>query len=140
MVISAMKVLIADDHFVYREALQIMLKPYGSCVAVGDGEQAVEKFSEALQQNNPFNLVLLDIQMPYMDGITALKKIRLIEKKLYGVSLDSSRYSCIIMQTNMDDIVTFKKAFKEGRCNGFIKKPVTLQDLLEKLRKHNLIL
>lgn len=134
-----MRILIADDHVVYRELLHVMLRPYGECVLVEDGEQAVQAFSEALNAKNPFKMVLLDIQMPHMDGQEALVQIRQMEKRFYGPTLDSKAFACIIMQTSLDDPATFVTAFMKGRCNGFIKKPVAKEELLEKMKKNNLI-
>ncbi|MBF0399835.1 MAG: response regulator [Magnetococcales bacterium] len=134
-----MRILIADDHRVYREVLKAMLQPYGECVTVEDGEQAVQVFGEALKANQPFQLVLLDIQMPYMDGQEALVQIRSMEKKIYGPTLDIKNYSCIIMQTSVDDPVSLITAFKRGHCNGFINKPVDMEELLDKIKKHGLI-
>ncbi|MEO5339854.1 MAG: response regulator [Magnetococcus sp. MYC-9] len=134
-----MKILIADDHMVYREVLKAMLHPYGECVTVEDGEQAVLAFGEALQAKAPFRLVLLDIQMPHMDGQEALVQIRQMERHAYGSTLDIKEYACIIMQTSVDDPLSLITAFKKGHCNGFISKPVDREELLDKMKKHGLV-
>ncbi|MBF0162601.1 MAG: response regulator [Magnetococcales bacterium] len=134
-----MKILIADDHMVYREVLKTMLRPYGECVVVEDGEQAVLAFEEALQAKEPFSLVLLDIQMPHMDGQEALLQMRQMEKRVYGPTLDIKEYACIIMQTSVDDPRALITAFKKGHCNGFINKPVDKEELLDKMKRHGLI-
>jgi two-component system chemotaxis response regulator CheY len=134
-----MKILIADDHLVYREVLKAMLHPYGECVAVEDGEQAVQAFGEAMQAKEPFKLVLLDIQMPHMDGQEALLQIRQMEKRAYGPTLDLKEYACIIMQTSVDDPASLIAAFKKGHCNGFINKPVDKGELLAKMKKYGLV-
>lgn len=134
-----MKILIADDHMVFREILRTILKPYGECVLVEDGAQAVQAFADALNAKDPFKLVMLDIQMPHMDGQEALVQIRQMEKQFYGPTLDSKEFAYIIMQTSLDDPTTFMTAFLKGRCNGFINKPVSKEELLEKLKKNKLI-
>ena len=119
-----------------------MLEPYGECVAVEDGLLAVQTFEAALHTNEPFKLVMLDVQMPHMNGQEALLKIRQIEKQKYGVSLNTSMndgYAFIIMQTSLDDPIQLITAFKKGRCNGYINKPVEQEELLGKLRKHHII-
>ncbi|MBF0463153.1 MAG: response regulator [Magnetococcales bacterium] len=134
-----MKVLIADDQSIYRETLKAILRPYGTFVEVEDGALAVEAFQAALQAGEPFKLVLLDIQMPHMDGQEALLRIRQMEKQAYGASLDIRPYAFIVMQTSMEDPIQLVQAFKKGHCNGYIQKPVQKAELLEKLRKHGLI-
>lgn len=134
-----MRILIADDQMIYREVLKSMLSPYGECVTAEDGEQAVQMFAEALHNKQPFKLVLLDIQMPHMDGQEALRQIRLLEKRQYGPTLDVEDYACIIMQTSLDDPDSLITAFKKGHCSGFINKPVDRAELLEKMKKHGLI-
>lgn len=135
-----MKILIADDQLIYQETLKLMLQPYGECVLVADGEMAVKAFETALTAGEPFNLVFLDIEMPYMDGQEALLKIRQIEKRARSVSLSQDKGPAVIfMQTSLEDPRQLVTAYKTGHCNGYINKPVEEQDLLERLRKHKLI-
>ncbi|MBF0399441.1 MAG: response regulator [Magnetococcales bacterium] len=134
-----MKILIADDQKIYRATLHAMLQPFGECVVVEDGEQAVQAFAEALERKDPFRLVLLDIEMPFMDGQQALVQMRLMERRVYGPTLNTKDFACIIMQTSLDDPITFITAFKKGHCNGYLTKPVTRDELLEKMKNHGLI-
>ncbi len=55
-------------------------------MAVEDGVQSVRVFQDALDAGNPFRLVLLDIQMPHMDGQEALVQIRQMEKLSLGLA------------------------------------------------------
>jgi DNA-binding NarL/FixJ family response regulator len=68
-----MRILIADDHPITREALAALLEQHGFSVAgqASDGEEAVE-----LARNLRPQLVLLDLSMPVVDGLTALPRIR----------------------------------------------------------------
>ncbi|MEO5339874.1 MAG: response regulator [Magnetococcus sp. MYC-9] len=134
-----LNILIADDQPIFRETLRVMLKPYGRCVAVDNGVQAVNSFRKGLETDNPFRLVLLDIQMPQMNGQEALLQIRRLEKQKYGVSLSALEYAVVLMQTSLDDPAQLVTAFKEGHCNGYIVKPVEQEDLLNRLKKYNLI-
>lgn len=134
-----LNILIADDQAIYRETLRAILQPYGKCVLVEDGAQAVQAFQEAMAANNPFRLILLDIQMPHMDGQEALLQIRKLEKQKYGPSLSMRDYAYVLMQTSLDDPTQLMTAFKTGHCNGYIVKPVDRDELLERMKKYNLI-
>lgn len=134
-----MKTLIVDDEFANRELLKYMLQPYGECIKAEDGLEGVTLFKTHLDAGEPFDLVLLDIMMPNMDGQEALLEIRRMEKAVYGISLNTKDYSFIVMQTSLDDPQHLVDSYFKGKCNGYITKPVTQDVLIEKLKKHNLI-
>ncbi len=134
-----MKILIVDDDFTNRELLKYMLQPYGECVIAEDGLEAVALFKEHLAGGEPFDLVLMDIMMPNMDGQEALREIRQMEREIYGISLNTGDYSFIIMQTALDDPKQLMESYFKGKCNGYITKPITQDELLDKLKKHNII-
>ena len=74
---AAVKVLIADDHRLFAEALEAILAGEGRIDVVGharDGQEAVALF----EQVNP-DLVLMDIAMPVMDGLAATREIRKLD-------------------------------------------------------------
>ncbi len=134
-----MKILIVDDEFANRELLKYILQPYGECTMAEDGMEALTLFKEQLKAGKSFDLVLMDIMMPNMDGQEALREIRRAEKEVYGTSLNAKDYSFIIMQTSLDDPKQLVESYFKGKCNGYITKPVTQDVLLDKLKKHNLI-
>lgn len=137
--IKMLKILIADDHLIYRETLKMMLQPYGQCVAVEDGVQAVQAFRDALNTDKPFQLVLLDLQMPNMSGQEALLQIRQLEKRKHGTTLSGQVYAVVFIQTSVEEPEELVAAYEKGRCNGYLLKPVDQDELLARLRKHNLI-
>ena len=107
---------------------------------VEDGALAVKAFEDALAMGEPFNLILLDIEMPHMDGQQALHQIRQMEKCFYKNFLNNkSVYSIIFMQTSMEDPEQLARAYKKGRCDGFISKPVDRDNLLARMRRHHLL-
>ena len=76
-----MKILIAEDDYVSRKFLYKFLSTFGECDVTVDGMEAIEVFLSALEQGQYYDLVCLDIMMPEVDGIKALKTIRLLEEE-----------------------------------------------------------
>jgi PAS domain S-box-containing protein len=73
---APLRVLLAEDHPVNQRVVQAILSGVGMHVTtVGDGAQAVSAFAAG-----PFDLVLMDMQMPVMDGLSATRAIRAMEQ------------------------------------------------------------
>jgi two-component system response regulator PilR (NtrC family) len=127
------KILVADDEQSMREFLEIMLKKEGYKVSLASNGEEVAK----LVENDLFDLVLLDIRMPKLDGITALKKIKA-----------NTPETIVIMITAYASADTAIKAMKEGAYD-YITKPFKVDEIkliiknaLEKknLQKENILL
>ena len=73
-----------------------------------------------------YDLVLMDIQMPIMDGHEATKRIRALENK------ELAQVPIVAMTANAFD--EDRKAAKECGMNGFISKPINMQEVLKALR------
>ncbi len=136
-----MKVLIADDELNNRRLLSLLLRKFGECVLAKNGEEAVALFHGALENNVPFNLVLMDIEMPFMDGQEALKRIRDTEKTFMERTPNPQKwhYTTAFMVTSHNDMASMSRSYNQGRCDGYIIKPVHKDDLLHRLKKHGLI-
>ncbi|MBF0416692.1 MAG: response regulator [Magnetococcales bacterium] len=133
-----MKILIADDELNNRKLLRDYLKSFAHCDMVSDGKAALELFTADMEDGEPYDLVLLDIMMPVMDGQKGLARIRATEKRLTE-NKEGYKETPIIMVTGMDSSLQAMQAYFKGGCSDYLTKPVTRPALLEKLRKFNLI-
>lgn len=127
-----MRLLIAEDDFIARYVLNEMLAGYGQCDVVVDGAEAVQAFRIAAGENRPYNIIFLDIMMPNVDGIEALKRIRSIEKE-QGVM--PGQEVKVVMTTALDDPKTVISAYYQGGADSYLVKPITKNKLDEELRK-----
>lgn len=75
-----MRILIAEDDQTSSKYLEKAMKKYGSVTSVKDGVEAVEAFIKAHEDQDPYDLLLLDVMMPKVDGIKVLKTVREIEE------------------------------------------------------------
>ncbi len=123
-----MKILIVDDVLHNRFVLQKMMEPMGLVHAVATGEEALEAVDMSLAQGEPYDLILLDILMPDMDGQQVLKAIRTQEEA--RAVFNQSKIK-IVMVTALSDPQSVMTAFKE-QCDGYLVKPV-MQEHLQKL-------
>lgn len=130
-----MRILIAEDDFASRKFMLRFLSKYGECDITVDGEEAVEAFEMALDANEGYDLVCLDIMMPVLDGYQALKSIRELEKERGITEANSSK---IIMTTALNEGRNVKKAFELG-CVAYAGKPVDQKKFENMLRKFELI-
>lgn len=130
-----MKVLIVEDDFTNRLILQGIMQSYGTVHIAVNGQEAVKAVRAALEEGEPYDLVCMDIMMPEMDGQTALKEIRTMEREL-GIS-DRNRVK-IVMTTALADSGNVMAAILE-HCNGYLLKPLEKASVLEHLRKFRLI-
>ncbi len=119
--IKKLNIVIAEDDTASVMLLEIMLQSIANNIRVtSTGIETVE-----LCRNNPdIDLVLMDIQMPQMNGFEATRQIRQFNKKVV-----------IIAQTAFALSGDFEKA-KEAGCNDYISKPIKKDELLALLQKY----
>ena len=119
-------ILLAEDNELNREIAVEVLNAYGfEADTAENGVIAVEKVVAA--SPGQYDLILMDVQMPIMDGYTATRRIReLGNPALAGIPI-------LAMTAN---------AFDESRCkalesgmNGFLSKPIVIADLVQEMRK-----
>lgn len=120
--LSSLRVLVAEDNPTNRKVIQLLLKRLGiEPAVVGDGRQAVE---EVLNGN--YDLVLLDIQMPVMDGLEACRQI-------HAANLpERPRLIALTANAFQED----RDAAEAAGMDGYLAKPVTLVGLRDALAAH----
>jgi len=126
-----MKSLIVEDDLTSRLLLQEYLNVYGVTHLAGNGQEAVEAMRLALEADDPYHLICLDIMMPEMDGQDTLKEIRRMEAKKGVARADRAR---IVMITALSDKTNVVEALQH-QCDSFLIKPCSKEKLLQELRK-----
>ena len=112
------KILVADDGESNRKLIDLVLRRAGvEVVLVENGQLAVER---ALQ--NPFDVILMDMQMPVMDGYTATATLR-----EHGYELPIIALTAHAMQGD-------EEKCRSAGCSGFLTKPIKIDVLLATLR------
>jgi len=130
-----MKTLIVEDDETSAKLMSYILAPYGKSDFASNGLEAIKLFSLALNKNEPYDLICLDIMMPEMDGHEVLKNIREIE---YGKKIFGQAGVKVIMTSALSDSDNILSAFRE-QCEGYIIKPVEKAQFIATLKKIGLI-
>ena len=130
-----MKILVVDDELVSRLKAWKILSEFGECQMAKDGVEALEKIQAAHEAGHPYALVTLDVKMPDVDGLEALKTVREWEHAR-GVMLgDGVKILMLSVSHGPTEVL---KAFQDG-CESYIYKPFNRDDLLEAMLKLNLV-
>ncbi|MDG5816631.1 response regulator [Chitinispirillales bacterium ANBcel5] len=130
-----MKTLIAEDDFTSRLLFQELLKGFGITHVAVNGKEAVKAAKIALDNNEPYDLICLDIMMPEMDGHMALSAIRKLEEEKGLYSSDGAK---VIMLTALGDLKNVSSAFSE-LCDAYIVKPIGKDKLINTLNELKLV-
>ena len=130
-----MRILLAEDDYVTRKFMTGFLSKYGECDVTVDGMEAVDAFMMALEDDEPYDLVCLDIMMPVMDGYQALMGIRNLEKER---DIPKEKAAKIIMTTALNEEKNVKMAFELG-CTIYSGKPIDQERFEQALKKLGLI-
>lgn len=130
-----MKILLAEDDFVTRKFMTGFLSKYGECDVTVDGMEAVDAFMMALEDDEPYDLVCLDIMMPVMDGYQALMGIRNLEKER---NIPKEKAAKVIMTTALNNEKNVKMAFELG-CTVYSGKPIDQERFEQALKKFGLV-
>ncbi|UCE50321.1 MAG: sigma-54-dependent Fis family transcriptional regulator, partial [Phycisphaerales bacterium] len=112
--------LLADDEVTFRETFAKVLREEGmSVTVVGNGADAIDAVTR-----QPFGIVVMDIRMPGIDGIKALREIMRIRPE-----------TRVIMITAYGTVEMAVEAIKLGACD-YVMKPVAMDDIVTKIRQN----
>lgn len=101
-----------------------LLSEYGTCDLTINGIETVDAFLMALNEGEPYDLILLDIMMPIFDGTKALKTIRKIEK-----DRKLQKKVKIIITTALNDS-ELKESLASIGFDEYLLKPIDFQKLI----------
>jgi CheY-like chemotaxis protein len=142
-IFTGYRILLAEDMEINREIVMTLLEPTQLEIDCAEnGVQAVSKFSEAPDR---YGLILMDIQMPEMDGYEATRLIRIMETELRNAGTYNSKSKTTSYNKNLHNhipiIAMTANVFREDieKClnagmDGHIGKPIDFEEVMEKLR------
>ena len=114
-------ILLVDDNKTNQKLASLVLKRLGYSVDIAvNGADAVEK-----QNGNPYDVILMDIEMPVMDGVDATKAIRVAEK--------STKSSAYIIATTANAMQGDRELYLAAGMDGYISKPMRINELVSAL-------
>ncbi|MDL2256334.1 response regulator [Parabacteroides sp. OttesenSCG-928-G06] len=112
--------LIAEDEESNYLLLKTILQKYCNLIRAKTGKEALEKF----QENNNVDLIMLDIKMPEMTGIEALKEIRKMSDTIPVIM-----QSAYVFDSDMEEA-------RQAGASDFITKPINIKILKDTLTKY----
>ncbi len=132
---NRIKTLVIDDELVVRKLINIMIGDFCDCTFASDGSKGYEIFKQALENNEPFELITLDIEMPIMNGHETLEMIRKLEKAHHIEGLDGVK---VVMSTSLEDSEHVFSAFRGG-CEAYVPKTQMEDKLIEEIKNLGII-
>ncbi len=126
-----MRILIVEDDFAQRRLLHLMLTAFGQVDVAVNGREAVEAVATAHGESSPYSLICLDIMMPEMDGLTALRRIRQLEAARRIMKANRAR---VIVTSALDDARNVLGA-RESGCDAYLTKPFDKARILAEMAK-----
>jgi len=124
--VQGLRILLAEDNVVNQKVADGILRKLGHTVVIaGNGKEAIE----ALTNGSPgkFDLVLMDVQMPEMDGLEATRYIRMKDQA------DGTHTPVIAMTAHA--MLGDRERFLEAGMDGYIGKPIRVAELMEEIQR-----
>lgn len=132
------KILIVDDDERFAKIVAKRLEKHADCEVSSSGEDALLRFEHHLRGNVPFQAVLMDIEMPRMDGHQVVEKMRKIEERNNVGPLDTFK---LVMLTAHKDVKNVSKSFFRGGAEAYIPKECLsdAQEFLLELKNNKIL-
>jgi len=120
----ALNILLAEDNSINQLLARTLMERSGHNVTTaGDGQTAVDAFHASIQPSaTPFDLVLMDLHMPDMDGFEAMENIRAMESTL-------NRDHVPILVLSADEQCDIRQTALDIGASGFVSKPIDAEQL-----------
>ena len=129
-----MRFLIVDDDESIILFLRTFLSAYAECLTACDGMEALSAFEAAVEEDQPFTAVFMDILMPGMDGNQVVQALRRLETE-HG---DGEPFK-LIMISVLTDTKNVSESFFHGRADAYLPKPLKREALMRELIKLGLV-
>ena len=129
---NGLRFLVVDDVATGRGVLTAMLSRYGEVDAAPDGVSALKSYREAAASGEMYDLLLLDIMMPEMDGITFLNRVRAFER-------DEGLPATPAVMTTATDRREYVEGARKAGAIGYLIKPLSFDKIVAVLEQLKLI-
>jgi CheY-like chemotaxis protein len=124
---KGLSILVSEDNEINALLIRSLLNRLGHNVVIAtDGEAAIESWQAARSAGTPYDLILMDVQMPQLDGIEAAKRIRAAEANQPDLRTP-------ILALTANTLVEDRYACFEAGMDGFLIKPLDREKLAEAL-------
>ncbi len=133
--LPSLKMLVVEDDFTARVALQGLLSRYGECHIAVNGREAVDAFRSAFQAGQGYDLICMDIRLPELDGTGAVRAIRAFEESQNMLSSGGVK---IFMTTGILRIQSVSSSFR-ALCDAYLSKPIDGEELHDHLASFGLL-
>ena len=118
-------ILLAEDTVVNQKLFSLVLQKAGvEVTVVENGKEAVETAMAAQDEGHPFDLILMDMQMPVLTGLEATRLLR------------TKGYTLPIIAVTASAMPTDREKCLEAGCDAYATKPIQRSELLEQIRKY----
>ncbi len=125
------KTLIVDDDFISRSKMEAIMESHGDCIVAENGKEAIELFQTGIKSNKSFDIIMLDITMPDMDGTEVLFSIREIENNENIAEKDRVKIIMVSSHSDKGHQITCLQA----GCDDYIVKPFDSKSVGSKIEQ-----